>query len=105
MDSIGYDFGEEAPRYRKKSKKNHVKSDHKHEYERVCVDAHAVSFRRGHKVPYMYLVDRCKICGRIGDLKMQLDLHEPPTEMPLYEVADFWELLGMKMLPDGMRVR
>lgn len=99
------DFDEEAPRYRKKSKKNHVKSDHKHEYEMVCVDAHAVIFSHGHKIPYMYLADRCKICGRIGNLKMQTDLHEPPTEMPLFEVADFWELLEMKMLPDGMRVR
>lgn len=99
------DFDEEAPRYRKKSKKNHVKSDHKHEYERVCIDAHVVIFSHGHKVPYMYLVDRCKICGRIGDLKSQADLHEPPTEMPLFEVADFWELLEMKMLPEAMRVR
>ena len=105
MDSIDYDFDEEAPRYRKKSKKNHVKSNHKHEYERVCVDAHAVSFRRGHKVPYMYLADRCKICGRVGDMVMKSDLHEPPTEMPLYELADILEALDLKILPDEMRVR
>ncbi len=99
------DFGEEAPRYRKKAKKNHVKSNHKHEYERVCVDAHAVSFRRGHKVPYMYLADRCKICGRIGDLKMQPDLHEPPEGMPFYVVPDWTYLWDNKILPDDMRVR
>ena len=31
---------EDAPRHRKKSKKRHVRSDHKHEYEKVCIDAH-----------------------------------------------------------------
>lgn len=99
------DFDEEAPRYRKKSKKNHVKSDHKHEYEQVCVDAHTVIHRHGERVPCMYLAKRCKICGRVGDMVMKSDLHEPPTEMPLYELADIWEALDLKMLPDEKRVR
>ena len=99
------DFDEEAPRYRKKSKKNHVKSDHKHDYERVCVDAHTSTITREGKFPSYHIGKRCKICGRVGNLKMQVDLHEPPTEMPLFEVADFWELLEMKMLPEAMRVR
>lgn len=104
MDSLDYDFDEEAPRYRKKSKKNHVKSDHKHEYERVCVDAHTSTITREGKFPSYHIGKRCKICGRLDNVKMWAT-REIPKEMSLYEVADFWELLEMKMLPDELRVR
>lgn len=104
MDSLDYDFDEEAPRYRKKSRKRHVRSDHKHEYENVCVDAHTETRTRDGVFPSYHIATRCKICGRLYDVKTWAT-REIPKEMPLYEVADFWELFQMKMLPDGMRVR
>lgn len=104
MDSLDYDFGEEAPRHRKKSKKRHVRSDHKHEYEKVCIDSHTRTHTREGVFTSYNIATRCRICGRLHDVKLWAT-RETPKEMPLYEVADFLELIQMKMLPDKMRVR
>ena len=95
---------EDAPRHRKKAKKKHVRSDHKHEYEQVCIDGHSYVYRHGAKLKYYYLATRCKVCGRIGDVRFSPGLHEPPDGMPLYDVPDFWSPVFTKLLPDEMRV-
>lgn len=97
------DFDEEAPRYRKKSKKHHVKSDHKHEYEMVCIDAHTEIITREEKSPSYHIGNHCKVCGRLHDLKTWAT-SEIPREMPLYEIEDFFELYEMKILPDENRL-
>lgn len=98
------DFDEEAPRYRKKSKKNHVKSDHKHEYERVCVDGHGFAVSHGTKTPLYWVGRRCHVCGRLQDAKLRRDLHEPPEGMRLFEVENFILFDIGSELPDDAEV-
>lgn len=95
----------DEPRYRKKSRKVHVRSDHKHDYETVCVDAHSVVFRNGGKVPYLHVGERCRICGRMANWRGCTDLQEPPEDMPFYVVSDWTYLWDNKVLPEAMRVR
>ena len=96
---------EDAPRHRKKSKKRHVRSDHKHEYEDVCIDAGSYSITHNGRVSTYHLAVRCKVCGRVRDVWYWHFKDDPPKDLPLYRVNDFWELLKMKVLPDEMRVR
>lgn len=96
---------EDGPRHRKKAKKRHVRSDHRHEYETVCVDAHSFVWREGAKVPYMTVVSRCKLCGRVGDVQFRSDINEPPDDMPLYKVDGWDYLFNHKELPEERRVR
>lgn len=95
---------EEGPRHKKKVKKKHVRSDHKHEYETVCVDAHSFVLTRGVRRPYMYFIKRCKVCGRIGDVS-RTGVHKPPEYMLLYEVDDWLSLWTGKVLPEEKRVK
>lgn len=95
----------EEPRYRKKSKKRHVRSDHKHEYETVCIDMHLHVYTHGEKVPYLHVGERCRICGRMADWRCRTDLQEPPEDMPFYVVPDWTCLWDNKFLPEEMRVR
>lgn len=94
----------EEPRYKKKAKKKHTRSDHKHDYEQVCIDAHEFAYRHGKEVPYLYLGKRCKVCGRIGDLREMPDMSEPPEGMPLYDVPDWLFLWTEKALPSELEV-
>ena len=96
---------DDGPRHRKKAKKRRVRSDHKHEYETVCVDAHSFEWRDGEWVPYMNIVRRCKVCGRVGNVRSRSDLHETPSDMPLYVVDGLDYLLGSRELPESRRVR
>ena len=89
----------EEPRYRKKKVKKHVRSDHRHEYEQVCIDAHVRL-----NMHFLYLGERCKICGRLNDWR-HTNLSEPPDGMPLYEVPSWEYLWNEKALPEEMRVR
>ena len=94
---------EDAPRHKKKAKKPHVKADHRHEYETVAIDAHAFVLTRSHeRFPYLYVGERCKVCGRLADIR-STSFQEPPEGVDLYEVEDFTQLLGLKALPDDMR--
>lgn len=99
-----YDPLPDKPRYKKKAKKKHVRSDHKHEYETVCVDAHSVVWRDGARIPYLYLGKRCRICGRLNDWR-HTNLSEPPDGMQLYEVPSWDYLWDKKKIPDEMRVK
>ena len=94
---------EDAPRHVKKAKKRHVRSDHKHDYETVCIDAHTRMLRIGKNLPCLYLGSRCKICGRVLDVKLITNLVKPPKSMPLYEV-DTETFLRSKYLPEKCKV-
>lgn len=100
-----YDPLPDEPRYKKKSKKRHVRSDHKHEYEKVCIDAHDLLYRPDNKMLMYHLGQRCRICGRLYDWHMVPDLSEPPEGMPLYEVDGWDYLIDHKELPEERRVR
>ena len=96
---------EDAPRHRKKSKKKHVRSDHRHEYEEVCVDADSYCITGNGRFNAYHLAVRCKVCGRIQNIRLWRFDNEPPMDLPLYRVDDFFELVKMKVLPYEMRVR
>lgn len=95
----------EEPHFKKKRKKRHIRSDHKHEYETVCVDDHSYIHRHGKRYRYLHLVKRCTTCGRIGDVQVMPDAYEPPSGMPFYEVDSFLFLWSEKTLPESLRVR
>ena len=96
--------GEEPPRHRKKAKRSHVRSDHKHEYEQVCIDAHMKVRDRHGTHTYYYVGNRCRVCGRLDDVICKPDMLEPPEDMRLFEVKDFIEFMGMTHLPDDAEV-
>lgn len=100
-----YDPLPDEPRHKKKRKRCHVRSDHKHEYEKVCVDTHNYVLSRKGRFPIYLIAKRCKICGRVGDWLMVRDVHEPPKGMRLFEAEDYLELALAKEIPDWMEVR
>ena len=100
-----YDPLPEEPRHSKKARKRHVRSDHRHEYETVCIDAHTETVTRGGTFPSYSIGTRCRICGRLQDVKLWQYVREPPDGMPLYEVDSILKLMMMKVLPDEMKVR
>lgn len=94
---------EDPPQHKKKARKKRVRSDHKHDYETVCVDTHSYVYRDHKRVPYLYLAERCRICGRIRDVKLRLNMSEPPDGMTLYEVG--WDFFATsKFLPEERKV-
>lgn len=97
---------EDGPKHKKKAKKTHTRADHKHEYEEVCVDAHAHIYRRSEgRIHVYFLGTRCKVCGRLYNLKLGSRITEPPDGMRLFDVDGTFALLDMKVLPDEMEVR
>ena len=97
---------EEPPRHRKRAKRQHVRSDHKHIYEDVCVDTGSCNiYRMNKKVPFFHVAKRCSVCGRICNVTIRLREVEPPDGMPLYEVDDYLEFATMDALPERYRVR
>lgn len=96
---------EEPTPYRKKSKKRRVRSDHKHDYERVVIDAHTFVHRNDARIPLYRTGKRCKVCGRLASTRVEGVGFEPPEDMPLYEVKDYLDFMCMRYLPEEMRVR
>lgn len=94
-----YDPLPDEPRHRKKAKKRHVRSDHRHVYEDVCV---RVRFRKG---CLYYVGTRCKACGRIGNMTMRQNEREPEAGLPLYEVVDMATWWKTKSLWEELMVR
>lgn len=94
----------EEPRHKKKAKKKHVRSDHKHIYEKVAVDAHSsvISAKKGRR-PYYYVVDRCRACGRIGGKTSTA--YEVPDGMKLYDTGDWFTYVKLGELPDEYEVK
>lgn len=95
-----YDPLPEEPRHRKKAKRRHVRSDHKHEYEKVAIDAGDWLVGKGKQYR---IHTRCKICGRLQDFKGYVS--EVPNGMALYELDGMMELLLTKELGDERLVR
>lgn len=95
---------EEGPRHRKRAKKKHMRSDHKHVYENVRIDAHSYVITREGMFPYYYIGTRCKVCGRLANVRSGYRVHELPEGTRLFEVKDLWTLLDMKVLPDDLEV-
>lgn len=97
-----YDPLPEEPRHRKKARKRHVRSDHRHEYEEVLVDAHDDVLRDGEWRKVYHVRDRCKVCGRVG---AKSGVAFKVTEgTPVYDVGGF-EGLFAKELGVELRVR
>ena len=98
-DSLRYKYTPlpDEPRFKKKRKKVHVKSDHKHVYKDVAISI------TGYKRPFIYIGQRCSTCGRLFNCE-HTNLTEPPVGMSLYELADFSALLNTKVLSDEMKV-
>lgn len=94
---------EEAPRHRKKAKRRHERSDHKHEYEEVVVDCGTVRFGRDGHHKEFDMVMRCRVCGRIGDVRWGKYRDEPPAGMRMFRVDD-WLALFDKTLPEDKEV-
>jgi len=99
-----YDPLPEEPRHRKKSKKRHVKSDHKHDYEEVAIDAGTYSMHRHERVKSYHKGTRCRICGKLRNVRFWEWYEEPPEDMPLYKVDGINDLFA-KELGEERRVR
>lgn len=97
-----YDPLPDEPRHRKKAKKRHVRSDHRHDYEKVCVDAQASVLHNHQWVPSYYVIERCRVCGRMRHTKGHVQ--EVPKGMPLYRVDGLMGLWS-KELGEERRVR
>lgn len=74
-------------------------------WPRWCDEDHSRMYRDGRKIPYMHFVKRCKVCGRIGDVKIKAGVHEPPEDMSFYVVPSWMYLWTEKTLSEEMRVR
>ena len=94
---------EDAPRHRKKAKRRHVRSDHKHEYEWVYVNDHVYEICNGMRL-ILKTVERCKVCGRTRG-RMRCGLSEPPEGARYFEVKDFFTLFRMTELPEDLEVK
>lgn len=99
-----YDPLPEEPRHRKKARKKHVRSDHKHDYEEVAIADGTYTVVNGERSKNYHRGMRCKVCGRLRDVRFGWSGEEPPEDMPLYEVDSFVGLLA-KELGDERRVR
>ena len=94
---------EDAPRHRKKSRKRHVRSDHKHEYETVCIDAHDYVISGG-RYHFYRIGRRCRICGRLKDYRTNTNQREVPEGMRLFEVDGWDTLFKTRYLSDELEV-
>jgi len=99
-----YDPLPDEPRHRKKAKKRHVRSDHRHDYEKVAVDAHSCVLSNGEREPLVYVMDRCKVCGRTGGRSWSRLKSDIPDDMHVYDVGGIMGLFA-KELGEELRVR
>lgn len=107
-DEIRYKYDplpEEAPRHRKKSKKHHAKSDHKHEYEDVAILPASDFKMSGENMAY-HKARRCKVCGKLYTVDIFLEDGDPPHGMRVFDpkADDMWTLYRMKYLPEDTEV-
>ena len=98
------DEGEESPRHRKHAKKRHVRSNHRHDYECVCIDSHSFVNHGGVRTPYYHVGERCRECGRMRNVWARRDLHEPPEGMRLFDTGDYLCFAFARKLPESMEV-
>lgn len=92
----------DEPRPKKKAVKQRERSDHKHEYERIVIDAHTYEYSHGEKRQVYNVGERCRICGRLGNVHFR---NAYSTEgMRLFEVDDWRELME-RYLPEDKEVK
>ena len=97
-----HDPMEEAPRHRRRRKHRHVKADHKHDYELVCIDSGMVAHFGGRTERIYQSAERCRICGRIGRYRLDEWRGEPPEGLRRFKtdgVLDTW------VVPDEKEVK
>lgn len=96
----------DEPRHKKKAKKRHVRSDHKHVYEEVCIDADTYSYdyQKREKVKKYQIGKRCMICGRLDDVTWDNRHDEPPKGMRLFKVDGIKGLFA-KVLSEDLEVK
>lgn len=94
----------DEPRPKKKAVKKRIRSDHKHEYELVAVDADCYYKNGTGRHTYYPIVDRCRICGKVGDVRFWTDTEQVPDGMRLFKV-DGWVSLFDRYLPDDKEVK
>ena len=95
---------EEAPRHRRRRKRRHIRSNHKHIYEKVYIDDGSYIIEHGVKCPRYCVAKRCSVCGRLDDLGIER-FDKIPTNMPLYRVNNWMELWQKRYLPKNAEVR
>lgn len=108
-DSLRHKYAplpEDAPRHHKKSKKVHIRSDHRHQYENVAIDTGNVLICGGRKCPYVVVTRRCKVCGRLGETLMTrtVELDKVHKGMRLFKVDGLLEFYKLKGLPEELEV-
>lgn len=94
---------EEPVRRKKREKKRHKRSDHKHEYEEIAIDSHSGIYRDGAWHHCYDIGKRCRICGRLDDVRWSA-VEEVPKGMRTFEVKDFLELFKLKILAEETEI-
>lgn len=97
-----HDPMEEPTHYRRKRKRRHVRSDHKHDYELVCIDSGMMARFGSHRERIYEGAERCRICGRIGRYRLDEWRGEPPEGLRRFKtngVLDTW------IVPDDKEVK
>ena len=96
-----YDPMEEAPRHRRKRKRRHVRADHMHDYELVCIDSGMVVRFGGQSERIYQSAERCRICGRVRRYWISEWRGKPPEGMRMFRTdgpLDTW------VVPDDREV-
>ena len=93
----------DEPRPKKKAVKQRERSDHRHDYERIAIDAHSYVMSHGEERPVIHIGERCRICGRLGNVNLW---HEEGDADGLrrFEV-DGLDGLFARYLPDDKEVK
>ena len=94
----------DEPRPKKKAVKKRVRSDHRHEYEWVAVDADCYYTNGTGRHAYYPIAERCRICGRLADVRFSTDTEQVPDGMRLFKI-DRWLSLLDRYLPDDKEVK
>lgn len=84
---------EEPPRHRRKRKRRRIRSDHKHDYELVCIDSGMMVRFGGQSERIYQSAERCRICGRIGRYMLDEWHGKPPEGLRMFRTdgpLDTW---------------
>ena len=73
----------EEPKYKKKKKKIHIRSDHKHRYASAIFDCGLYKTIKGKKEPYYYVGTYCVLCGRIESINIGGNITNP--NLPVFK--------------------
>ena len=79
----------EKMRYKKKKKKIHKRSDHKHIYACSIFDSGQYEYRNYEKKPAYNIITYCVICGRIDDIEYHTNISN--FNLPILKKVDVWK--------------